>query len=154
MEIRWQPTQPFLGSLRYHISPMRDSGISGWDEFSLEPATAGKHQHSADRTVRPAAFRQGRLVTLLSDPPKALMVGLSPTEANWYRIDLVCWGDMIVHCVSGTVVSTQVRAKPATGQEFTRGRIEICAGRGSIDVRRIEIRSVAGIPTEFQSRDE
>lgn len=152
MEIRWhQPGQPFSGGLRYHITSTGDSG--GWDEFSLMPVTVGKHQHSADRAVRVAALRDGRLVSPLNGLPKDPVVDLSSTGRSWHRIDLVCWNELIVHGVNGNVVSTRVRPKRATGQGPTRGRVEVRATRGSIDVRRIEIRSVAGIPTELQGRD-
>lgn len=153
MEVRWQQSgQPFSGSLRYHVTNPSPGSDTGWDEFSLAPPSIGGHQHTADRAVRLAALRVSRLAFPPSDrPPEAPPSGLSPVGASWHLIDLVCWQDVIVHGVDGKVVSTRVRSKPPAGQAFTRGRIEIRAVRGSIDVRRIDIRPVAGIPTELQS---
>lgn len=144
-EARWPANQPTSGGLRYHITlPVPEVSERGWDEFSFDPTAFGRHRHSVDRDARAAALRNGRLI-LPGPDSQANLPNVAGGE--WHRIDLICWQGVSVHAVDGATVSVQVRSGVA------RGRIELIADRGPLDVRRIEMRSIAGVPADLQGHD-
>lgn len=74
---------------------------------------------------------------------------------EWNTLELVCHGAEAIHIVNGRVV---LRLKDATRVDrdppvpLTAGRIHIISEGAELFVRSIEIRQIADVPPEFQSR--
>ncbi|VTS08456.1 family 16 glycoside hydrolase [Tuwongella immobilis] len=74
---------------------------------------------------------------------------------EWNTLELIAVGDQAIHVVNGEVVMVVNRIRnTVNGKDVpvTRGRIQLQAENAEMFFRRLEIKTIAGIPAEFSSK--
>lgn len=87
----------------------------------------------------------GRSIKKMKDAEKSL--------GEWNTVDLYCFGQTAVHVVNGQVVMINTNcSKVEDGLKLplTKGKIQLQSEGGEFFIRKVEIKKIKGIPTEFQ----
>ena len=86
----------------------------------------------------------GRSIKKMKDAEKPL--------GEWNTVDLYCFGQTAVHVVNGQVVMINTNcSKIENGQKIplTKGKIQIQSEGGEFFIRKVEIKKIKGIPSQF-----
>ncbi len=170
---KWPPrlTEPLDSGILYHV--IGDHGIDYWKAWALsqefqimEHSTGDWWQIAGSQIDIRCEKAEGETVPIYN--PKAPLISYGPGGAGitclrgkdaekprgeWNTLELITFGDKSLHIVNGEVVMALSNSRYTLDGNvipLTKGKILLQSEAGEVFFKGVKIKSIKGIPTEYQ----